>query len=169
MDKRIKIVLGVVIFLGVVSGVFLLFAKKKPATVAAPKTIAASAEVKPLKPVASTQNNAVAPKKTTTPQVTSEQRKKAIRSQWEQCKGKTMAGGTNLFWTVKILEGIPVGGTYAKGNLDGDVAYPVRVIIKSDSQIIDKIKAMLVVEKSAFLRGTCTEVGPDGSVVLQAF
>jgi len=172
MDTKIKIVLGFVIFLGVVSGAFLLFAKKKPAPVAvAPKTIQASAEVKSLNPAVSNpnQNKTIEPKKAPIAQETSEERKKLVRSQWEQCKNKTMTPSTNLFWSVQITEGIPTGGTYAKGNLDNDTAYPVRVIVKSDSQIADKIKTMLVVGKKAFLRGTCTEVAPDGSIVLQSF
>ena len=114
MDTKIKIVLGFVIFLGVVSGAFLLFAKKKPAPVAvAPKTIQASAEVKSLNPAVSNpnQNKTIEPKKAPIAQETSEERKKLVRSQWEQCKNKTMTPSTNLFWSVQITEGIPTGGT----------------------------------------------------------
>jgi len=70
---------------------------------------------------------------------------------------------------LQIAEGIPVGGTYAKGNLFGDAAFPIHVIVKNDSAIAAKIKAMLVVGKATFLRGTCTDVATDGAVVLQAF
>ncbi|MDD5397385.1 MAG: hypothetical protein PHW24_05035, partial [Candidatus Moranbacteria bacterium] len=96
-------------------------------------------------------------------------RKTLVRSQWSQCKAKTLPATTNLLWNVQITEGIPAKGTYAKGNLDSDAAFPVHVIIKSDSQIVDKIKAMLAPGKTAFLRGNCTEVSTDGSVVIQAF
>lgn len=191
MDKRIKIVVAFVALLGILSGIFLLFSKKKPAPVAAPKTVQASAQVKPFDQSATQQNNNTQaatnnqaaqsglPQQTITPQATTPQavasqskvadRKALISSQWSQCKSKTIAADTKLFWNVQITEGIPAGGTYAKGNLDSDTAFPVNVIIKKDSQIADKIKAMLAVGKMVFLRGTCTDVATDGSVVLQAF
>lgn len=186
MDKRIKIVLGIVVFLGILSGAFLLFAKKKPtATTTAVKTVQASAQVKSLTPSTTSQDTAaqttanqtaqtglpqqVATPQAVAPQATVANRKALIASQWKQCKDKTIAANTNLFWNVQITEGIPTGGTYAKGNLDNNTAFSVNVIIKKDSQIADKIKAMLVVGKMAFLRGNCTDVAKDGSVVLQAF
>lgn len=172
MNIGIKIFVGVVVFLGVVSGIFLLTAKKKPTTT----------QVKNA-PVAQTQKPAVqtpktpavqtpVPAKTEKPVASQESiqaRKALVRSQWNDCKAKTIPTETKLLWSVQITEGIPVGGTYAKGNLDGDTAFPVRVIIKSDSEIAEKIKLMLIVGKTAFLRGTCTDSATDGSVILQAF
>jgi hypothetical protein len=180
MDKRIKIVLIVIIFFGVISGIFLLFAKKKPAVVPAPKTVQSSAQVKSLTPASNQQKSARIPKASpstqaglpkTEPstQVNPQDRKLIVAKQWKDCKEKTITANTNLLWSVQITEGIPAKGTYAKGNLNNDTVMPVHVIIKSDSTIIEKIKAMLVVGKTAFLRGTCTEVATDGSVVLQAF
>ncbi|NTW27321.1 MAG: hypothetical protein HGA36_03285 [Candidatus Moranbacteria bacterium] len=191
MDKRIKIMLVVVLILAAISGTFLLFARKKPIT-QAPKTVAASAPVKTLTPAQTavpsttaapttptqgeglpqTAPPAVGAAKTVTPvaeKVAAPDRKILTSSEWSQCKAKTLAASTNLMWSVQITEGIPTGGTYAKGNLNGDAAFPVRITIKSDSTIIDKIKAMLVVGKTAFLRGNCTGVETDGAVMLQAF
>jgi hypothetical protein len=95
--------------------------------------------------------------------------KASTAEQWNQCKSKTMAVSQNLFWKVVITEGIPLGGTYAKGSLEGNSQQPVRVIIKSDSQLLDKIKTMLAPGKTAFLRGNCTGLTDDGAVILQAF
>jgi hypothetical protein len=167
MDKRIKIVLVVVVFLGIVSAAFLFFAKKPAPVATAPKTIQATSEVKPLTPAPASQIQPSQSAGTQTAKLA--ERKSLLRSQWNQCKEKTLAATTNLFWSVQITEEIPAGGTYAKGNLDRDAAFPVHVIIKKDSQTIDKITAMLVVGKTAFLRGNCTDFAVDGSVVLEAF
>lgn len=184
MNKGIKIFLGIIISLGILSAIFLIFSKgdsQVPAqtantqkTVPAPKnsTVAPGANN-----IASNNNNInnsndvtpQAPSPQAKPNASVQDRKALVRSQWSQCKSKTLPADTELFWSVKISEGIPDGGTYAKGDLDSDNAFPVRVIIKSDSKLAEKIKSMLVVGKVAFLRGTCTEVAPDGSVVLQAF
>lgn len=184
MSKRLKIILGIIIFFAVMGGVYLLIAKKKTTPVATSKTVQSSAQVKPLNQALSSQSSVVAPKvtakkkkpattvatsKTTTTATTTQARKTLIRSQWNQCKAKTMPLTTNLFWNVQISQAIPAGGTYAKGNLDNDIAFPVRVIVKTDSQITARIKSMLVVGKSAFLRGNCTDFATDGSVVLQVF
>lgn len=180
MDKRIKILLIVAVILGIIAGAFLLFAKKKPLPVAAPKTVQATAQVKPSSTIPAKQDKAAIPKNDLSTQaglppvqestpVAAQDRKILTQKQWIDCKGKTIAVNTNLTWSVQITEGIPAGGTYAKGNLDGDNTLPVHVIIKSDSKLADKIKAMLVVGKTAFLRGNCTDVATDGSVVLQAF
>lgn len=184
MNKRLKIVLGFVIFLGILSGAFLLFAKKKEAPLATPKVVTASAPVNSLTPLPAQQNKTTGEKTNPTvqsglppvavpaakaPAVKTVDKKTIVQSQWTKCKNKTLPTSTNLFWNVQITEGIPINGTYAKGNLYNDVSFPVHVIVKADSAITDKIKAMLVVGKAAFLRGTCTDVAADGSVVLQAF
>lgn len=179
MDKNLKIMMMVVVVLGIISGAFLLFAKKTKAPVAVPKTVQTTAQVKSLTPLPVEQDAAAQKKQATAqvpttpqakkPQASVQDQKALAASQWTQCKAKTFAATTNLFWSVQIAEGIPTGGAYAKGTLNGNVALPVRVIIKSDSKIVDKIKAMLVVGKSAFLRGNCTDVTADGAVVLQAF
>jgi hypothetical protein len=95
--------------------------------------------------------------------------KTLAKAQWQKCLSKTMPSSLNLFWNVKITEAIPAGGTYAKGMLNGDATLPVHVTLKADSSILAKIKGMLIVGKTAFLRGSCVEVAADGSVVLQAF
>jgi hypothetical protein len=189
MQKGVKIFLGIVIGLAVLSGVFLLVAKKKTPTAPTTQTQKATPDVKNSTVTPSTNNinsqlpQAVAPQKTTPsvsvpktkpliakPLIVSAQDRKAlIRSQWTQCKAKTFSATTNLMWNVQITEGIPAKGTYAKGKLDGDTAFPVHVIIKTSSTIAGKIKTMLVVGKNAFLRGTCTDVATDGAVVVQVF
>src|SRR6185369_8503442 len=99
MDKRLKIMLGVVVALGIISGLFLFFAKKSPAPVAAPKTVQATSPVKSLNPLPVEQDNAAATKTTPapkpataavkTPQVSSDDRKILVQSQWTQCKAKS--------------------------------------------------------------------------------
>lgn len=175
MSKTLKIFVGVVVFLGVLSGAFVLFAKKKPQTT--DKVRISQTQNKTTNPVQKAFETPVAttaPNANTNPEAQATQdniqkRKTLIRSQWTQCKERIFPADTNLFWNVQIIEGIPVGGTYAKGNLDNDSAYPVRVIIKTDSQDIEKIKEKIIVGKTAFLKGTCTDVAPDGAVILQAF
>ncbi len=176
MNNVLKIFIGVVIFLGIVSGGYLLFVKNKKVEPVAPKTIQASAQVKPMTPLPAQQNSSALPTLKKKPSVSTggaksniENSKPSAGLQWTECKAKTFSKTTQLLWKVQITEGIPVGGTYAKGNLEGDVAFPVQVTIKTDSLIVDKIKTMLVVGKTAFLRGTCIDVATDGSVVLQAF
>lgn len=177
MNKGIKIFVGVVVFLGILSGVFLLFAKNKNQTSSGAQNIQVQK-----KPVPVPKNSTVVPdlNKTTslpesTPLKTKEPEKKVsdrkvvIRAEWTKCKAKTLSAETKLLWNVQITEEIPAGGTYAKGNLDNDTSFPVRVIIKPGIQTVEKVKSMLVLGKMAFLRGTCTDVAPDGSVVLQVF
>ena len=173
MSKGIKIFLGVLILLSILSGAFLLFAKKRPA--ASPTT-----QVKKSAPVVknstvttpivnNASKNKPAPTKVATPIVNTQDKTKLAATQWAQCKAKTLTLTTELMWNVQITEGIPTKGTYAKGNLNGDKALPVHVIVKADSKIADKVKLMLVVGKNAILRGNCTEIATDGAVVVQAF
>lgn len=174
MDKRIKIVLVVVVFLGILSGIFLFFAKKQAPIAEAPKTIQATSEVKTLTPAATSQDKSLQSPEAQTPTKSAQsaqiaEKKMALKAQWSQCKAKTLPADTNLFWSVQITEGIPAGGTYAKGSLNRDESFPVQVIIKKDIETADKIKASLVVGKMVFLRGTCAGLAADGSVVLQAF
>ncbi|HEX8974497.1 MAG TPA: hypothetical protein VF817_03355 [Patescibacteria group bacterium] len=173
MSKGLKILLGVMIFLAVLSAIFLLTSKKKPASaVTQTQKTATAANAKPNKvatPSGPSTQTFPQTNPAQAPQQVAVDHKALIRSQWTQCKNKTMQQNTNLFWNVQIFEAIPQGGTYAKGNLDSDSAYSVHVIIKSDSQIKDKINQMLQVGKMAFVRGNCTDVATDGSVVLQAF
>ncbi|EKE18801.1 MAG: hypothetical protein ACD_9C00229G0001 [uncultured bacterium] len=147
MHKAIKIFVIVVVFLGVLSSVFLLFAKKKPQT----KNVSQSSQVSKQKPVSL------------------QDQKKLMRSQWQQCKDGIMPKSANFSWNIQVLEGVAVGGSYAKGNLDGDNKYPVWVFVKSDSLNVDKIKSVLVAGKTPNLRGTCAGVSEDGEVILQAF
>ncbi|MEI7890980.1 MAG: hypothetical protein WCI36_03335 [bacterium] len=191
MDKTIKIGLIAVVVLGLVSGAFLFFGRKKaPAPLPAKKVQATApinsssltpAEQKPTT-LPSQAANAGTPTPSTTAPVAKpavskapvaaskdDARKKIVTSQWAQCAGKTMPATTNLIWSIKILEGIPVGGTYAKGTLNGDAGFPVQITIKKTSTIVDKIKAMLVTDKMAFLRGTCGGFSASGAVMLEVF
>lgn len=168
MGRGLKIFVGVVVFLGILSGIFLLTAKKKPTAKPVSKT-QTSAQTTAPKTVDAQQGSPAAggvkAEKSSGSQTVSE----VSKSQWTECKNKTMATDKNLFWGVQIFEAIPAGGTYAKGNLNDNPEFPVRVIIKSDSANQEKIKGSLVVGKKAFLRGNCTAVADDGAVVLQAF
>jgi hypothetical protein len=178
MNNGLKIFLGIVIFLGLISGVFLMFAKKNTTPAVVNKTIQATAQVKSLNPSA-TVPKALPPKDSTiqkpeapkadTSKTAIKELKTVTQGQWIKCKDKTADTKKALMWNVQITEAIPPKGTYAKGNLDGSADFPVHVIIKSDSTLASKIKGMLVVGKSAFLRGTCTDVAADGSVVLQVY
>ena len=160
MNKGIKIFAGVAVFLGVLSLIFLLTAKKKtPATSTKTTTRTTSQNT----------NKTTTPVKKVPAQQTTQAKKELTSSQWQQCKNNTMAANTTLFWNVQISEGIPVGGTYAKGTLNNDAAFPVQITIKSGSQLTGEIKNVLVVGKSPNIRGTCKDVAADGSVVLEAF
>lgn len=171
MNKGLKIFVWVVAILGLLSLIFLMTSKKKPTvTTARPSQKTATKVANPQPVQAAPKVEAQVPAQTSAQaQAAADARKKLIRDQWTLCKAKTLASNTNLFWNIQISEAIPQGGTYAKGNLDNDPAYPVHVIIKSDAQNPDQIKARLAVGKVAFVRGTCTDVATDGSVVLQAF
>jgi len=167
MNKGIKILAGTMVFLGVISLIFLLTAKtaeKNSQTKVTPSKTIKQTGSKNTKQGASPVKK-VAVKQAVPIQADVQKRK----DQWQQCKNKTIVANTTLFWNVQISEEIPVGGTYAKGALDNDATLPVHVIIKSGSQITGKIKSMLVVGKSPSIRGTCTDVATDGSVVLEAF
>lgn len=193
MDKTIKIGLIVVVILGIISGAFLFFGRKKaPAPLPAKKVQATApissssltpTEQKPTTLPSQTNTSMAAPASTNTTAPAAkpamakapvaaakdDARKKIVASQWAQCAGKTMPATTNLIWSIKILEGIPVGGTYAKGNLNSDAGFPVQITIKKTSKMVDKIKAMLVADKMAFLRGTCSGVSASGAVLLEVF
>jgi len=192
MKKRLIIIAIVaLVSLALASGIFLLVVKKQtPApqaskvstTQALPfddKSVATkSAQVATAGKVSNSQEDIVPVKKSTTiepttqptgSQLTQQDRKALIRKQWMDCKAAKINANVNLLWNVQIYEGIPAGGTYAKGLLDSDQLFPVRVIIKSGSQIAAKIKQMLVPQKIAFLRGNCTGITTDGAVILQAF
>ena len=135
-----------------------------------PKTTQTQKQVAPKVTTPTAVKSEVAPTAKPAVPVAKTQDTKALTfNQWQQCKSKAIAADVKLLWNVKILEAIPTGGTYAKGSLNGDVAFPVRVVIKTDSQLKDKILSMLVVGKNAYLRGNCTEIAADGAVVLQAF
>lgn len=183
MSKGLKIFVGVVVSFGILSGIFLLIAKKKNSTAAKTTQVKTLPQAKnqtlPAKKTPATPSSAL-PASTpdlsnkteqppTSSQTVAQDPKAAAKSQWTGCKNKTNTAGTNLFWPVQVFEGIPIGGTYAKGNLNGDSSAPVRVIVKKDSQNSEAIKAALVVGKSAVLRGTCTSVAADGAVVFEAF
>jgi hypothetical protein len=167
MNNALKIFIGVVVFLGILSGVFLLTAKKRPQTNVNTKlsqTIKQPAPSNVAPPKTST------PAQVPTPPANPQERKTLIRSQWSQCKDKTLPAGTILTWNVKITEGLSADGTtFAKGNLDNDPAFPVNVTVKPESQNIEKIKPVLVAGKTAFLQASCVGIATDGSALIQAF
>ncbi|KKQ61871.1 MAG: hypothetical protein UT03_C0004G0004 [Candidatus Moranbacteria bacterium GW2011_GWD2_38_7] len=168
MNTGLKIFIGVVAFLGFLSVIFLATAKNKneiPKVRLQKQSIPVSSQPTVVTPAVVSNND----KKTADVKDGEQDKSIYIRWQWNQCKNGSIAIGTKLLWNLQITEGIPAGGTYAKGFLDNDQSFPVRVTLKSDSQFLDKIKAMLIVGKTATLRGTCTEVASDGSVILQAF
>lgn len=104
----------------------------------------------------------------TAPKQTLDQKKQQMMSQWEKCKSSNIASGEKLTWIVKITEGIPMGGTYAKGYLEQQ-SYPVQITISSESEISSKINELLTPGKNAILRVTCKGVATDGSVMVQAY
>ena len=171
------IIVGIVALLGLAAGAFLLFGKKNPTANQPVNNTATGLPIQTGSKTLPQANGATStvpkveakPAAPKTSATTVEAAKAKALSQWQACKAKTMVASTNLFWSVQIFEGIPQGGTYAKGNLNGDKNYPVHVVIKSDSKIADQIKSRLIVGKAAFLRGNCSEVATDGSVVLSAF
>jgi TorA maturation chaperone TorD len=148
MDKKLQILAGVMIFLAILASIFLLTSRKKTQTPALTNKQAATAEKKVLN---------------------AEKNQTVLQNQWRKCKSKTMEANSTLFWNVQISEAIPAGGTYAKGTLENDLAFPVHVIIKNGAKYVDKINEALTVGKMANVRGTCTDVASDGSVVFQAF
>lgn len=154
MSRGLKIFAGIMVFLGVLSLIFLLTVKKKTPVAKIKQTVQKSAPVKKVAVKQAAPNKADAQK---------------MKDQWQQCKNKSMVAGTTLFWKAQISEAIPAGGTYAKGALVNNADFPVHVIIKSGSQITGAIRNMLVVGKSPIIRGTCTDVAADGAVVLEAF
>lgn len=150
MHKGIKIFIGVMVFFGILSGIFLLTAKRKPIA----RTV-----------IKSEQNVAEKNKPIATPQ----EKKQIMRSQWQQCKNKTLPVSVELFWTIKISEAIPVGGVYGSGLLDGDQTFPVRFFLKPGISNADIIKSEILAGKAATLRGNCIDMAVDGSAVFQLF
>ena len=161
MNKALKIFVGIVALLGFLSVIFLMTAKKKSLPINTAKKISA--------PAMPSQVTAPAVPTSQVSQISVQNQKALVSSQWQQCETKAIDAGKNLFWNVGITEAVPAGGTYAKGNLENNPAQPVHIIVKPTSTVADKINQMLVVGKTAFLRGNCTDVATDGSVVLQVF
>jgi hypothetical protein len=170
MDRKIKLAVSVIAFFGILSVIFLLTAKK-PTTVASDATKTQTNQSTSATKNTTAQQIAGQAKKSTVSGTSSavaessEASKAKTRSQWQQCKDKTILAGTTLYWKIQISETIP----YAKGVLNNEDAYPVRVTIKSGVSTADKINKLLVVGKLASLRGTCTDVTADGTVIFQAF
>jgi hypothetical protein len=169
MNRGIKIIAGVTVFLGVISLIFLLTAKNKTQNVVKSKTaLVANSQVN--QNTVSAQNKSAQSADKKAPSQADAQKKKVLaQSQWQQCKDKTLSQNAILFWDVRIFEGIPTGGSYAKGTLNSDPSFPVRVTVKSDGQFVDKINALLIPDKNVSLRGKCFDVATDGAVILQTF
>ena len=110
-----------------------------------------------------------APVNQNTNQAKTQANKTLSSSQWQQCKNKSMAAGTTLFWNVQISEASSFGGYYAKGLLNNDSAYTVHITIKLDAQNPDQIKQKIIVGNVVLLRGNCVGIETDGSVMLEAF
>ncbi len=180
MDKKIKILLSVVVFLGLISGVFLFFGKKKTAVTAPVQNASVNkpvgAQVAGGLPAVSSpstskvqeQKAPILKKKAVSTQI-SQTAAERMKNDWQACKNKTMEAGKALFWNLAILEEIPQGGTYAKGNIVGQKDFSVRITIKAGVADVEKIKSRIVLNKNSFLRGTCIGLAPDGAVAFETY
>ena len=186
MGKGMKILISIAIVLALISGAFLLFGKKA-ATPAAPSVVQGSGDVKSLTPLPVTSTNNTATQtlpqtgglQTSTPSAGSTTKtpiaKKTVQrlsptiAQWNKCKIKALPQTTKLFWKLQIIEAIPAGGTYAKAYLNSNANQPVHIVLKPGNPTNDNIKSTLVIGKNPVLRGNCTDVATDGSVVIQVF
>lgn len=90
-------------------------------------------------------------------------------NQWQQCKSKTITADTILSWNIKISDTSSFGGYYAKGFLNSNPVYPVHVIIKLDVQNLDQIKQRIIPGEIVALKGQCTGVETDGSIIFEVF
>jgi hypothetical protein len=100
MGKGLKIFACVMVFLGVLSLIFLLTSKNKAQIAAEQQALQAANKVAPAtKKVSTTQTT-----DQTATQAKLQANKTLIRSQWQKCKDKTIAANTNLFWNVQIFE-----------------------------------------------------------------
>ena len=183
MEKRMKILFSVVIFLGVISGGFLIYMKiKTPASVLPTQknvslatTSQQGGNTDQLKAV---QANSIVQQDPVTQVAANSPASPAVdnltliddqaKIDWQACNKKTIAAGKVLYWQVTISEAIPQGGTYAKGTMLGLPAFPVRITIKAGAQDAAKIKSKLVVGKGV-VRGTCIGTAQDGSVSFEAY
>ena len=162
MARGLKILACTMVFLGVLSLIFLLTAKKKSQVTSAKTTVQANSQ--------NTKQATTPIKKVAVKQVVPSQvNLQKIKDQWQQCKNKTMTTGKTLFWNVRISDASSFGGYYAKGFLGSDSAYLVHITIKIDSQNADQIRQKIIVGNTALLRGTCVGVETDGSVMLEVF
>ncbi len=171
MDNRIKIFLGVVIFLGLVSGVFLLFSKKK--TVVAPtvqKNVASQPEA-PVNHLNTVQASDVVAQQNATDASNADIANSQMKVDWQSCSKTTMSTRQSLYWRFKIVETIPQGGTYAKATVLGLQAFPVNIAVRAASPDAPMIKNRINagVGNTISLRGSCFGVSADGSVNFEAY
>ncbi|HOW60353.1 MAG TPA: DUF333 domain-containing protein [Candidatus Moranbacteria bacterium] len=90
-------------------------------------------------------------------------------NQWQQCKSKTITADTILSWNIKISDTNSFGGYYAKGFLNSNPVYPVHVIVKLDVQNLDQIKQRIIPGEIVALKGQCTGIETDGSIIFEVF
>jgi len=190
MNLKIKIFVGVMVFLGLLSGAFLLFAKKKTATSATAQNSTTDQKANSKTnavPMAgglgannieqgAVENKKLPAKKKATPAETgassgTQTMAEKMKSDWQLCNQGKMPAGKELVWELAISEGIPAGGTYAKGIIKDQAMMPVRIMLKAglSSTDAEKIKVRLTAGKSTILRGACLATAPDGSASFETF
>ncbi len=180
MNTALKVVLGVLIFLGLLSGAFLLFSKKKTpiaqptqksATATTAKTVAtATTQPETVNHLSPVQAADVAAQQNAAASATNDLANSQMRADWQACsKGNSLAGKV-LYWRFSISETIPTGGTYAKGAVLGQPVFPVHITVRPASPDAASIKSRLVVSNNLVgLRGVCNGIASDGSVNFDAF
>lgn len=174
-----KVFLGIMLSLALLSGIYLLFAKPKRGPIKpTPQTTqstnnatnnTASTDKKKMQPK---KDSPTAPTTSTqkpqSPTQTSQQtdRKVLSANQWKQCHEKTLSADTQLLWSITITSVSAIGGSYANGLLNGDTTTPVQVYAKSDSANAEEIKEKLMNPGTLLLRGTCMGNAGDGNAIL---
>jgi len=181
MNNIIKIILGVIIFLGLASGAFLLLAKKKTSTTEPNQKTAAvtpapnqSETVNHLEVVQPPASAVGQPSSVVAAPSAQTAKNQAVNDQmkidWQLCNRRAIQVSKELYWRFTISETIPPGGTYAKGAVLGQPAFPVHITIRAASPDNAAIKGRLVVGNNLVgLRGTCTGISSDGSVNFEAY
>lgn len=177
-----KILFGIVVFLGIVSGGFLIYMKMKtPVSAPAQKNVStATSQQNAANQTKTVQADSVAqqnPKTQAAPNASATAKTASqilalddqAKIDWQACGNKTMPAGKTLFWKVLISEAIPQGGTYAKATLLGLKDFPLHITIKAENQDAVRIKERLTVGKETVLRGTCIGTVADGSVSFEAY
>lgn len=184
MNKKLKIFLGVMVFLAMISGIFLIFSKKKTAANAVPHNAANSQQDSGQHAATKQLGENVNPTGKTTQPLKNLDQQKNITSlsssssqaeqdrmmiQWRACSQKAIKSNVTLYWSMNIVEAIPTNGTYARGSLNGRKGLPVKITIKSSASEAEKIRARILPGKDVILRGNCMGTTPEGLVTFEAY